>query len=76
MFCYLMQPYKQQNLSILKEDDIMTKLGEAGTVLEYINVLLMGRSEKKIKNTKDLLKAPSVASGPRNLYFCFEFWFS
>jgi hypothetical protein len=67
--------YKQQNLSIFIEDDIMTKLDVAGIVLGCNNVLLMGKSESKIKNIKDLLNAPSVVSGPRHSYFCFEIWF-
>jgi hypothetical protein len=54
----------------------MTKLDEAGAVLECTNVLLMGTRENKTKKTKDLLKAPSIISGPRNTYFCFEMWFS
>jgi hypothetical protein len=40
----------------------MTKLDVAGILLGCNNVLLMGKSESKIKNIKDLLNAPSVVS--------------
>jgi hypothetical protein len=66
----------QQNLSILEVDDNTTKLDAAGGGLECTDVLLLGRSEKKIKNIEKLLKAPSVVAGPRNSYFCLEIWFS
>jgi hypothetical protein len=71
-----MQPYKQQNLTTLEEDDFMPKRDEAVAVLECSSVSLLGRIYKKIKITKDLLKASSVVAGPRISYFCSEIWFS